>query len=194
MENQICLGAGVGKFFYYLLLALLGAIIVHIVVLLLVPFYADNSMMARLEAQSETLGGDGQFIALDDDNPLMIRLDPAFRIRACPIDLTEGPVHLIAQGDVPFWSLSLYNQEGSNLYSVNKRTMADAALDLVVGTALQIIDYKRYQATQTQEQGNSVLTQHNIGKGFVVLRAYTPSPDWEPLVEAFLQSALCIKI
>jgi len=93
---------------------------------------------------------------------------------------------------VPFWSLSLYDNEANNLYSLNSRIVAQGELDLVIGNPIQIMDYKQYGTDQGQRA--SILTQHTISQGFVILRVYIPSPDWEPLVEAFLQSARCDKI
>jgi len=183
------MGAIVIKLFYYLVLTFLGAVIVHICVLLLIPIYAASPIMARLEVE----GDGGQFLTLDENNPLALRLDPAFRLSACHFDLDDGPVRLTAQGDVPFWSLSLYDGDGSNLYSINSRVMASRQLDLVVGQPIQMMDY-RVNATQMEGQSSNILTQHNIRQGFVILRAYSPSSDWEPYVTEFLRSARCTKI
>jgi len=177
------------KFFYYLILTFLGAVIVHICVLLLISTYAGSPIMARLETE----GAAGQFFALAEDNPITLRLDPAFRLSACHFDLDDGPVHLTAQGDVPFWSLSLYDRDGSNLYSINSRVMTGGQLDLVVGQPIQMMDY-RVNTTQTEGQGGNILTQYDIRRGFVMLRAYSPSSDWEPYVAEFLRSARCAKI
>jgi len=184
------------KFCYCSALTLMGAVIVHIGLLFFIPSYAGNSISARLallqEAQEE-----GHFIALDREDPIVARLDPAFRLRACSLDLNEGPVRLTAAGDVPFWSLSLYGEDGSNLYSINSRIMPAGQLDLVIGDPIQIMDYKHNNALEGQGiggQDESVTTQHNIARGFVILRAYSPSSDWEFLVNSFLDSARCSQI
>jgi len=176
------------KFLYCLLSSFLGAIIVHIAVLFLIPSYLAHPVMEKLTNQAEPW----QFFTVDDDNPIAVRQDPALRLRVCHFDLSEEPVHLTAEGDVPFWSLSLYDNDANNLYSLSNRVMPGERLDLIIGTPIQIIDYKRYHVTD--EQRDSILTQHNMTQGFVVLRAYVPSPDWEPLVETFLRQAGCNKI
>jgi len=182
------------KFFYGLLLSFFGAVIVHICIILFIPSYTGHLLMERLKKQH----AGWQFVTLDPEHPIAARLDPAFRLRICHFDLSEEPIHLTAEGNVPFWSLSLYDQDSNNLYSLNSRIMPGDRLDLVVGTPIQIMDYKRDSATDdplfTQQQSNSILTQHSILEGFIVLRTYVPSADWDLLAEAFLQSARCDKI
>jgi len=178
----------VTKLFYYLFLAFLGAVIVHICVLFLIPLYADHPLIKRFENKEASW----QFVTLEADHPIIKRLDPSFRLRVCHFDLDEEAVRIIAEGDIPFWSLSLYNHQADNLYSLNNRVMPGESLDLVIGTPIQIMDYKNDNALDARE--DSILTQHNIDKGFVVLRAYAPSSDWDLLVENFLTSARCDKI
>jgi len=173
---------------YYLLLIFFGAVIVHISVLMLIPTYVGHPVMERLYSQ----GAPWQFMALEDDNPIMVRQDPAFHLLVCYFDLREDLVHLSAEGNVQFWSLSLYDEDANNLYSLNSRVMPGGKLDLVIGDPIQIMDYK--QDNKTEEKEDSILTQHNITEGFVILRAYVPSADWETAAETFLQSAQCDKV
>jgi len=185
------------KFCYYLLFTCLGALIVHICVIFLIPSYFSQSIVGKLETLQMAQEGEGQFITLEREDPVLARLDPAFRIGVCYFDLSEGPVHLTARGDVPFWSLSLYGDDGSNLYSINSRVMPSDQLDLVIGNPLQIMTYKQEDASQrqgVQEGEDNVTITQVIERGFVILRSYIPSRDWQPLVEDFLSSARCSRI
>jgi len=82
----------VGKLLYCLLASFLGMVIVHICVLFLIPTYAGNPLMERLEKQSAPW----QFVPIDGDNPIAARQDPTFRLRICHFDLNEEPIHLAA--------------------------------------------------------------------------------------------------
>jgi len=188
MKKQLRHYATYTSFVYFILLTFFGAMIVHICVLFLIPSHAGNLLMERLQNQNEAW----QFVTLATDNPIALRQDPAFRLRVCHFDLSKEPVRLTASGNVPFWSLSLYDRQANNLYSLNSRIMPTNQLDLVIGDPIQIMDYK--QDNEMAEREGRILTQHNIVEGFVVLRVYVPSSDWEPLVQNFLQSARCDKI
>jgi len=168
-------------------LGLLGAVIVHICVLFLVSYYTRYSTWEQLQNSSQPY----RFQSLVPDNPIMKTSDPLFQLAACYFNLTNGPVHITADGQVPFWSLSLYNHAGANIYSLNNRTAPNNMLDVIISDPVQIIDFKQ-AVTDTYE--NSVLTAQNIDNGFSILRVLKPSADWNKQVEAFLASASCKQV
>lgn len=177
----------VNRLFYAIVLGLLGAVIVHICVLLLVPHYARYNAWSWLRQDARAY----RLQDLDADNPVMKTADPLFRLKACYFNLANGPVHITAKGQVPFWSLSIYNHTGINLYSLNNRTAPNGALDMVVSDPIQMIDFKQSMAATYM---HSVLTAQNISNGFFILRVLKPSADWDKQVEAFLASASCQQI
>ena len=69
--------------------------------------------------------------------------DPFFRASACRFDLQDGPVRLKADGTVPFWSASIYDRGGQNVYNFNDRTAAGGELDFVVVTPAQMIEMRK---------------------------------------------------
>jgi len=173
------------RIFYMSFLGLLGAVIVHIALVLLLPSHImRQSHLQRIAALMPAY----QFAELEKNDPIITMLDPAFLLRICHFDLSLGTVSLTAQGHVPFWSLSLYMPDGSNIYSLNSTTSPTGGLDLVLGDTIGIMDYR-----QSLEDNASqvILSGHDIEKGFVILRVFSPSPDWALATDAFLQSASC---
>src|SRR5690606_14462883 len=116
---------------YALLLGLVGAGIVHIAILLLLPVLSERDSWSRLATAGDLYalvrlhGGPGS-------EPLVRSWDPLFDARACRFDLTEGIVHVFADGSVPFWSVSVYDRNGQNIYSFNDRTGSGGNLDFAV--------------------------------------------------------------
>lgn len=169
-----------------LLLGLVGAGIIHIVILLLVPSYSQRDAWTALSEQSN------YYVAtrLDppDAEPLIGSLDPLFDAIACRFDLADGPVRVHGDGGVPYWSLSVYDRAGQNVFSVNDRSSSTGALDFVVATPVQMIDLRNELPLAFSR---SVFIEAAIGEGIAVLRAFVPDRSWEPTVAGYLRGVVC---
>ena len=127
---------------YALLLGVVGAGIVHIAILLLLPLFSERDAWSRLATAADLYvmtAADGS----DGSRPTVEAPDPFFRASACRFDLQDGPVRLKADGSVPFWSASIYDRGGQNVYNFNDRTATDGALDFVIVTPAQMIDMRK---------------------------------------------------
>ena len=152
------------RLIYALLVGIVGAVIVHICVVLMVPHYSELNLWKRLDAADNKYN----FAPLSKDNPIVVASDPLFRLRACRFNLDDGPVHIMAEGTAPFWSMSVYDRNGMNFYSLNNHTMPNGKLDLVIGNPGQIMELK--QSTPVDAE-NSVLVGEDLSEGFVILRS-----------------------
>jgi uncharacterized membrane protein len=170
-------------------LGVIGAGLVHIAIVLLVPVYADNNAWSRLAG----LGPENEFhmVGRTDPSHQVRQFDPLFAMAACRFDLDAGPMHLSATGRVPFWSLSVFSKVGENIYSLNGRTAIDRRLDLVLAQPLQRIELEK---TPSPDTADSIVAETDIGKGFVVVRAFIPDESWRPLVTSFLKDAHCAPV
>lgn len=174
-----------GRLFHALLLGLIGAGIVHAAVLLLVPVYSDRNAWSRISAY----GGPYRFHLLETEKDGRGGAhDPLFQEAACRFDLTDGPVRVTAAGNVPFWSVSIYNRSAENLYSLNDRTSTDGKLDLVIANPVQMLNLKK---DLPEAAAQSILIEEDIGEGIVVIRGFTPDQSWQPSVSDVLSKAAC---
>ena len=123
-------------------LGLVGAGIVHIVVLLLVPEFSERDAWSRLSMASD-LYRMNRLDAEAGGAPVVKSVDPLFYATACRFDLEEGMVRIKAPGNVPFWSVSVYDRNGHNIYSFNDHTATGGKLDAVVLTPAQMIDVRK---------------------------------------------------
>lgn len=163
--------------------------IVHILIVLLIPSYADKDAWAKLEQR----GDPWQFAIVSEPNRLssdLPNVDPAFGIAACRFDLSEAPLRVSAQGDLPFWSVAIFDRKGRNIYSFNDRTAIDRQLLLLVVEPVQMAQIRKNPPTETDR---AVLFESTATRGFVLIRALQNNDTWRESVESFLKSAQCEK-
>ena len=174
------------RLLHALVLGLVGAGIVHIAVLLLVPSYSQRDAWSVLSEHA----GSYVMTRLDPPGapPLIGSIDPLFDAAACRFDLGEGVVRVHGDGEVPYWSISVYDRTGLNIYSFNDGSTAGGALDFVVATPVQMIALRN---ALPAEFDGSVFVEADIGEGIVVVRAFAPDGSWEPGVSAWLQDLAC---
>ncbi|HEY6630302.1 MAG TPA: DUF1254 domain-containing protein [Rhizobiaceae bacterium] len=177
------------RLLYALLIGAVGAGIVHIAVLLLLPQFSERDTWSRL-AEAADVYKAVRIDAADGSPPIVETVDPLFHAAACRFDLDEGPVRLNAPGTVPFWSVSIYNRAGQNVYSFNDRATERGALDFVVLTSEQMIQVRKAMPEDFQK---SIFVQVPLGEGIVVVRSFVPDPTWEEATSEFLARIACTK-
>jgi uncharacterized membrane protein len=174
-----------GALAYALLVGLVGAGIVHIVILLLVPQLAERNAWARfavISSPNRTVLVEGEV------RQALNAADPAFQAAACRFDLSSGPVQVTAQGKVPFWSASVYDRGGRNLYSLNDRSGGGGALDLVMLTPEQMTAVRQ---GLPEAFTRSVFVEVPDGEGMLVVRAFASDSSFEPAAADFLRRMRC---
>jgi len=165
-------GRTLARLAYAVLLGLLGAGIVHIVVLFLLPAVSERDAWSQLAAAA----GLNRFVQLENDSGLAALTrssDPHFMAAACRFDLTEGMVHVQAPGRTPFWSISIYNRTGDNIYSFNDRTSTEGELDLVLATPAQMLELRKELPAEFEQ---SIVIEVERPEGIIVVRRYVPDP------------------
>lgn len=174
-------------------LTLVVAGIVHIAVVMLVPAQAKRDAFSRLNAFAPSW----KFTRIAGPNtPVRLpALDPRFGVVACPFDLSRAPLSVRAEGEVPFWSVSVYDRRGRSVYSFNDRSFAGLAtegrLDIAVVTPVQ---RARLREAAPEAIDDAILVPVSAREGFVLMRAYAPDDTWWPAIDAFLKDAVCERL
>ncbi len=104
---------------------------VHISTVLLVPAMAQADGWSRLEP----LAGVDRFAeitAVNAGTSGVRGLDPLFVNGACRLRLGNEPVGIAVDARDRFWSLALYDAQGTIIFSLNDRTAGGGRLDMVV--------------------------------------------------------------
>lgn len=175
---------------YAVLIGLIGAGIVHIAILFLLPHFSERDAWSRLALAADFY----RMVRLDGtlgDTAGVRSSDPLFRAAACRFDLEDGVVHVRSPGKVPFWSVSVYDRGGQNIYSFNDRASETATLDFVVLTPDQMLELRKQLP---EELEHSIFVETPLGQGILVVRSFVPDPSWSRIVESFFGEASCAAI
>ncbi|MGI9354058.1 MAG: DUF1254 domain-containing protein [Rhizobiaceae bacterium] len=178
---------------YTLVIMLVVAGIVHVATILLIPSYASNDAWAQLSDDAgkwsfNIVGRPGAKSRAKASR--LPKLDPALNVAACVFDLKEASVRVEAGGDLPFWSVAVFDRQGQNIYSFNDRTAIERQLLMVVVNPIQ---RARLRKNPIEELEQAVVVETEATEGFILLRALQSDESWAPQVEQFLRGASCEK-
>jgi len=175
------------RLLYVLILGLVGAGIVHISILFMLPSYSERDVWSKLSAVAAPytvvkLGPDIM------DGSAVAAANPLLLAAACRFDLAEAPVRVQSEGSVPFWSLSIYDNNGLNNFSITDRTSNDRALDFI---ALSPAQMQEIRGRVPEEFDRSVFVESGLEEGVVLVRVFLSDDTWQGAVDAFLRNLSC---
>lgn len=175
------------RLFHTIIVGLIGAGIVHGAAIMLMPDYGGMDLWTRLQP----ISADGTFTILDEQTRISAGIalgDPLSRRAVCRFSIENAPVRITAQGDVAFWSVSVFDRQGYNRYSVTDQTASERNLELLVATPLQMIELRK----AIPEQLNSLMVfERDMAEAFVIVSVLQADESWVDLGNRFLSSAKC---
>ncbi len=170
-------------------IGLVGAAFIHIVIILALPMWTGKDAWTRVRA----LGDTNRFYSLANEPNLtgLYNENPYLRSAVCRFDISDGPVRVMASGDVPIWTLSAYDSSSDETYSMNDRSSIGSGVNIVFVTPAQMLRLRRFMPRALER---SVLVELSQPEGYVVLRAVAPAESQRPTARAFLADAVCTGI
>ncbi|MBO0904907.1 DUF1254 domain-containing protein [Jiella sonneratiae] len=187
-----------GRILLTVMIGVVGAGLVHIAVIFAMPDVARRNGWSRLAE----LGQEDQLVRVEalESSPEpapgqaaqqsgeFAFVDPAFITAGCRFSLADGPVRIRAlQSNPAFWSASIYNRSGDNLYSINDRSAVDNALDLLVGTRDQLVD----RAAAEDAPKTQIPVEVEMTAGYMTIRVLVDEESKRPGVDDFVSSMRC---
>ena len=174
------------SFLYAIAVGLVGAALLHIVIILSLPSFTGRDAYTRVQAFGEAnryfpLASEGNTLAPIND-------DPAMKTAVCTFSVEDGPIRLFADGDVPFWSLAVYDEASNEVFSMNDRTSVSGALDTLIATPIQLISIRKAVPAELEQ---SILVEMRGEEGYAVLRTFVPTQSRQEAATAFLADASC---
>ena len=174
------------RLMFAILTGLFGAALLHLVIILALPHYTGRDAATRVLAE----GDPNKFYllsALSDDAGLANN-DPFVRTAVCSFDLEDGPVRFTAKGNVPFWSIAVYDSASNEVFSMNDRTSVAGALDVLVATPIQLTGLRKSLPAELQP---TILVEMARPQGYAVLRTLAPQASFDEAAKSFLADAGC---
>lgn len=175
------------RLLYVLAVGLVGAGIVHVAVLLLLPDFSERDAWSRL-ADRVTLYTMTRIDRTPAAEVIHRSADPLFYVSACRFNLEDGFAHITAPGKVPFWSVSVYDRSGQNIYSFNDRTATEGELDFAVLTPAQMIGVRK---ELPEALVSSIFVEADVDEGIVLVRTFVPDESWAPLLASYMNAMIC---
>lgn len=176
------------RFGYAILVGLVGAAIVHIAVLLLVPAYSAQDAWSTLSRDGDLF----ELVRLPGGSPRSKggrAPDPFIAAAACRFDLAgDGGARLSASAPALFWSVSVYNRRGHNVYNLNDRSASDGALDIALVSPARMLELRK---GLPEDMDGATIIEVEDDLGIIVVRTFRPDPTFVPAIEAFFESARC---
>ena len=171
---------------YAIAIGLIGAALLHIVIILSLPSFTGRDAYTRVSS----LGEANRFFALGNtgDTLAPVNDDPAMKTAVCTFSVEDGPVRLFAEGDVPFWSLAVYDSASNEVFSMNDRTSVGGALDVVAAGPIQLTDLRKNLPQDLQQ---TIMVEMTHPEGYAVLRTLAPQASFDEAARAFLTGAGC---
>ncbi len=174
---------------YLMICGIILAGIVHISIILLIPDYGSRDAWNIISRNSDLW----RFREFSNNKKLANALedtDPYLPMGACTFDLSVAGLQLTGGQSKSFWSLSVFDQDGKVMYSLNSRTAIENRLDLIVLNPVQMIALREAPPLEVE---HSVVIEADIDKGFVVLRQFQSDVSRSLDTADFMAAAHCQK-
>lgn len=192
--------------FHAVVVGLIGAALLHIVIILALPRFTAEDAYSRVLGLYEM----DSFFPLTDapGSTGLSNDDPYLRVAVCGFSVLGGPVRFTASGDVPFWSLAIYDSHSNEVFSMNDATAVNDRVDVVAATPAQLVELRKQPtdplsaapsaeglsaeggATQAP-LAQAISVEMPEDEGYAVLRALSPLGSYEAAVKQFLAESGC---
>lgn len=171
---------------FAVLAGIFGAALLHLVIILALPHFTGRDAYTRVEAEGDL----NEFHLLDDrpDSSGLSNGDPYVKTAVCAFDLEETPMRFSAKGNVPFWSLAIYDSASNEVFSMNDRTSVGGVADVLVGSPVQLTTLRKALPQSLQQ---TILVEMARPDGYAVLRTLAPQASFDDAGKAFLAEAGC---
>ncbi|MFA1624293.1 DUF1254 domain-containing protein [Rhizobium mongolense] len=174
------------RLIFSILTGLFGAALLHLVIILALPHYTGRDAQTRVLAEGDA--NHFYLLSAQNDDAGLANSDPFLRTAVCAFDLEDNPVRFTAKGNVPFWSIAVYDGASNEVFSMNDRTSVGGALDVLVATPIQLIGLRKSLPAELQP---TILVEMSHPQGYAVLRTLAPQASFDEAARSFLAGAGC---
>ena len=164
---------------------LVGAALLHLIIILALPHFTGLDAYTGVLAKGDLNSFHG--VGKRPDGSGLSDGDPFLQSSVCAFDIEDEPVRLLASGDVPFWSLAIYDSSSNEVFSMNDRTSVDGTMDVLVASPVALTTLRK---ALPESLSQSILVEmwccaryrrarafRMVPRRFLQARHATPSPS-----------------
>jgi uncharacterized membrane protein len=177
------------RLLFAILAGLFGAALLHLVIILALPHFTGRDAATKVVSEGDL----NKFYLLSDkdDAAALSNDDPYVRTAVCAFDVSENPVRFTAKGNVPFWSIAIFDDASNEVFSMNDRTSVGGALDVLAGSPIQLTELRKSLPPELQQ---TILVEMARPEGYAVLRTLAPQVSFDQAARNFLTESGCDEV
>jgi len=175
---------------YRALPLLATAVLVHVLAVWLTPYAIMKVLMDGSDARALGMRNQAAFPApVSAKVRTVVMPSPDLLYSVCVYDLSNGPVHVSANPQLPsYWSIALYGANSDNFFVVNDRKAAGKPVDLL------LVPEHSGTMQPAVVAGSQVLVSPS-NQGFLLMRVLTGDYETEKaVVEPARRTLVCRKL
>ncbi len=178
------------RFVLWTLGGLFLGVFIHLVIILTLPRFAAHDLWDRVSA----LAAPGELVVLDPvrigaDNPL--GLDPVFAQAICRLDLSRGPGQILGPLPDAFWSIVVYDTDGTSFYATTHRASSENRLNVGIFNPAQT----KLLAQQEISADSDLLVVESAGNEiFAAIRLAPPHREMLQRYREILKGLSCTNL
>jgi uncharacterized membrane protein len=174
---------------FWMAVALLIAAVSHLSYVLIAPSFA----MQRLMGGSTEATQVNRFVLLDPAEQVRLLGETASEAISgkCIFDIRRGELSVAAEMPDTFWSLTLYSDRGTDLYTINDRQAGINAFKLTVKRAPGILDLLSRDQSENRDLGDGWSAEIPEPSGIAVFWVALDYPEQRKLFTDILSHSSC---
>ena len=175
------------KILFWSVSILLLASAVHIITAVVMPRLERektlNALVSSMKSNQLTL-----VTGKNRENFILSGVPSDLAIALCPFDISSAPLAITAPLPGSYWSVSIFNLAGENIYTINDKQVGTNQFSaLIMGEADQTIEAE----DSSKRKGEGIVIRSQTDQGIVLLRTFVPDGAALRRVEEVLAQTSC---
>jgi len=173
---------------YWLVAGLILGVIIHLVTILSLPHLSEHKAWDRV-GNSYPVNSMTILPPISPDAQPLPFMAPDIRYAVCKYDVSKEPLLVRTNLLNEMWSVAVFNQQGSNIYTVSGANLRSSNVDIKISLAEN--DKLKFDIRRNQFIDSSIPVKVNEAEGLIMVRAPVLSAAYTDQAMTHLRTAMC---
>ncbi len=175
-----------GRILFWAIATVMLAGATHLAVVLFTPDISMASLIGRITAATAV----NRMVVLEPEETatLVHEINPDLAYAVCPYDIADNDLQITLEIPDTYWSISIYNERGDNIYTLNDR---QAGASYLVLRLVQKASASDETLVPSLTEGNAVVVRTSSLRGVIMLRAMVPNGAYRQRIRDTLNASRC---